>query len=293
MAFQSQAIQLIGRPVRIPANLILAMALILSVVVYITGVRQAEQSRKFAPPEQMRIALPPELQVFMALGDRYLAANLEVFRALVLSIEKTDPDSLKVLAEVQKGASKLNPAHEDNYYIGQAILPWVGYVEQTQFIVSRATDSRPWDFLPGFFYAFNRYYFENRPQEASNILLGVVDRLPSKEGVLELAAKWQEKGEDPHAALAVIRAMQRDTRDAKLKRILQMRIDRLEGLVVIREAADRYEKRTGKRLSDLHELLKTGDLKEAPQDPTGLGYALNEKGQPVLYFPPKKPIGKR
>lgn len=278
---------------RIPANLILPAALILSVVVYVMGIRQAEHSRRVSPPEQMRIALPAELQVFMAMGDRYLAANLEVFRALVLSIEKTDPDSLKVLAEVQKGVSRLNPAHEDNYYIGQAILPWVGFVEPAQFIVSRAADSRPWDFLPGFFYAFNRYYFEHKPQEASNILISVAGRLPRKEGVLELAAKWQEKGEDPQAALAVIRAMQQDTRDAKLKRILQMRIDRLEGLIVIREAAVRYEKRTGLRLNDLHELLKSGDLKEAPQDPTGLGYTLNEKGQPVLYFPPKKPIGKR
>jgi hypothetical protein len=118
-------------------------------------------------------------------------------------------------------------------------------------------------------------------------------RLPNPQGVYEVAAKWQEKGEDVQTALAVIRTMQQDTRDAKLKRILQMRIDRLEGLIVIREAAARYEKRTGKRLTDLHELLKTGDLKEAPQDPTGLGYTLNEEGQPVLFYPPRKPLGAR
>lgn len=278
---------------RIPANLILTGALILSGAVYVMGIRQTEHSRWVAPPEQLRVALPAELQVFMVMGDRYLAANLEVFRALVLSIEKTDPDSLEVLAEVQKGASRLNPAHEDNYYIGQAILPWMGFVEPAQFIESRASDARPWDFLPGFFYAFNLYYFEHKPQEASDILISVANRLPKKEGVYELAAKWQEKGEDPHTALAVIRAMQRDTRDAKLKKILQMRIDRLEGLIVIRKAAARYEQRTGKRLIDLHELLRTGDLKQAPQDPTGFGYALNEKGQPVLYFPPRKPLGIR
>ncbi len=271
----------------------MAAALALSVAAYVIGIRQTEQSRWVAMPEQMRIALPAELQVFMALGDRYLAANMEFFRALVLSIDNIDPDSLKVLAEVQKGASRLNPAHEDNYYIAQAILPWMGFVEPTQFIQSRATDARPWDFLPGFFHAFNRYYFENRPQEASNILLGVADRLPDNSGVLEIAAKWQEKGEDPQAALAVIRAMLKETRDRKLRTVLQTRIDRLEGVVALREAAARYEKRTGQPLKRLDELVASGEMRTLPLDPTGLGYVLNERGEPALYFPPKKRLGER
>lgn len=278
---------------RISTNMILAGVLALSAAVYVAGIRQTAHSRWVAPPEEMRVALPAELQVFMAMGDRYLAANLEVFRALVLSINKTDPDSLKVLAEVQRGASRLNPAHEDNYYISQAILPWMGFVEPTQFIQARATDARPWDFLPGFFYAFNRYYFEHRPQDASNILIRVAGRLPQKEGVLEIAARWQEKGDDLQAALAVIRTMQQETRDAKLKAILQMRIDRLQGVIALREAAARYEKRTGHPLVDFSQLLTSGELRELPRDPTGLGYVLNERGIPMLYFPPKKPLGAR
>lgn len=278
---------------RSSCRLMAPVALVFSLAAYVIGIKQTEQSRWIAPPEQMRIALPAELQVFMALGDRYLAANLEVFRALVLSIDKTDPDSLKVLADVQKGASRLNPAHEDNYYIGQAILPWMGFVEPTQFIESRATDARPWDFLPGFFYAFNRYYFENKPQQASNILLSVADRLPDNAGVLEIAAKWQEKGEDPHTALAVIRSMLQSTHDAKLKAALQRRIDRLEGVIALREAAARYEKRTGQRLKQLSDLVASGEMQALPRDPTGLGYALSEQGVPVLYFPSKKQLGER
>lgn len=278
---------------RVSANIVLIGALALSTALYVTGIRQVQHSRWVAPPEEMRVALPAELQVFMAMGDRYLAANLEVFRALVLSTDKVDPDSLKVLAEVQRGASRLNPAHEDNYYIGQAILPWMGFVEPTQFIQSRATDARPWDFLPGFFYAFNRYYFEHRPQEASNILINVAGRLPQKEGILEIAARWQEKGDDIQAALAVIRTMQQQTRDAKLKAVLQMRIDRLQGVLALREAAARYETRTGRSLTDLSQLVASGELKQLPHDPTGLGYVLNEQGIPMLHFPPKKPLGVR
>ena len=149
------------------------------------------------------------------------------------------------------------------------------------------------DFLPGFFYAFNRYYFEHNPQEASNILISVADRLPQKEGVLEIAAKWQEKGEDIQAALAVIRTMQRETRDAKLKTILQMRIDRLQGVIALREAAARYEKRMGRPLTDFSQLVTSGELEDLPRDPTGLGYVLNEQGNPMLYFPPRKPLGAR
>jgi hypothetical protein len=267
------------------SNLRILSAGLLGLLVYAAGINHVRKTPLVLEPETMEVALPPQLQVFLAFGDRYLATNIEVFRALVLTINDKDRPTLKVLAQVQKGASTLNPAHEDNYYIAQAILPWQGFVEQTQYIESRAMDSRPWDFLPGFFYAFNRYYFEQRPHEAAAILVKAAERLPKKEGVLEMAAKWQEKGQDPELAIRMIRAMQENSRNQKLKASLQLRIDRLEGLVALRNAADRYAKRMGHPPGNLSDLKTAGDIAQLPEDPLGIGYGLDAAGQPVLIKP--------
>ena len=222
------------------SNMAIILAALLGVLIYLAGVSRVSKTPLVMDAETMEVALPPELQVFLAMGDRYLAANIETFRALVLTINERDKTTLRVLSEVQMGASTLNPAHEDNYYIAQAILPWNDLVEPTQYVESRAMDSRPWDFLPGFFYAFNRYYFEHDPHGGAEILFRAASRLEKKEGVLEMAARWQERGEDPELAINMIRAMQESSRNQKLKDSLQMRIDRLQGLIILREAAARF-----------------------------------------------------
>lgn len=144
---------------------------------------------------------------------------------------------------------------------------------------------RPWDFLPGFFHAFNRYYFEHDPAGGAKILLSAAERLDRKEGVIEMAALWQEKGEDPRLAIDMIRALQENSRSQKLKASLQQRIDRLQGLIALREAAIRFAIRNGRPPATLDELVTAGEIRELPQDPLGIGYGLDEKGQPVLLRP--------
>lgn len=256
-----------------------------ALLVYAAGINQIRQAPVMLGPETMEVALPPELQVFLAMGDRYLAANIETFRALVLTINEKDQTTLRVLSEVQKSASTLNPAHEDNYYIAQAVLPWNDLVEPAQYIESRAMDARPWDFLPGFFHAFNRYYFEHDPHGGAEILIRSAERLEKKEGVIEMAALWQEKGEDPQLAVNMIRAMQEGSRSQKLKASLQVRIDRLQGLIALREAAAKFAERSGRPPTSLDELVRAGELERLPNDPLGIGYGLDNNGQPVLLRP--------
>lgn len=267
---------------RLASSLRIALAGGAALLLYVAGVNALRQAPRASGPETMDVALPPELQVFLAMGDRYLAANIETFRALVLTINEKDPTTLRVLSEVQKGASTLNPAHEDNYYIAQAVLPWNDLVAPAQYIESRAMEARPWDFLPGFFYAFNRYYFEHDAHGGAEILLRAAKRLEKNEGVIGMAALWQERGEDPQLAIDLIRGMQESTRSQKLKADLQVRIDRLQGLIALREAAARFAERRGRAPTSLGELLESGELARLPQDPLGIGYGLDNNGQPVL-----------
>jgi len=83
---------------------------------------------------EMEVAMPRFVQVVMAAGDRFLAANLAVFRALVVSTATMSAENYRILGIVQSDAAWLNPAQEDNYYIAAAILPWAGEVAAAQYI---------------------------------------------------------------------------------------------------------------------------------------------------------------
>ena len=106
---------------------------------------------------ELQVALPLFVQVFMTAGDRYLAANLASIRALVVTTEKMRPEDYRILSKIQDDASWLNPAHEDNYYIATAILPWNGELDTAQTILARASKARPFDYQPAFYYAFPQF----------------------------------------------------------------------------------------------------------------------------------------
>lgn len=259
------------------------LALIGVIVLYGWAVQSIGMRPRPVEPESFAVALPPELQVGLSLGDRYLAANISSFRAIVLNTNRPDATTMHVLAKVQRGVSILNPAHEDNYYTAQALLPWAGEVDDNAFIQQRAMDSRTWDWLPGFFYAFNFYYFKQDYVKAGEVLAETAQRDPqNREALLAVAARWQEKGKDLDAAISFVQGMYAANKNKQLKQTLLQRLDRLKGLKALREAAALYKQKYGQPVSSLSDLVKAGLLTRLPEDPFGMGYTLDASGVPVI-----------
>lgn len=270
----------------VKGNALLITLLAGCLLVYTVAVDFYNKSPRYQTVETMEVALPTLLQVPLALGDRYLAANVEVFRAMVLDVSDPQHQYLNTLAKVQEGVAMLNPAHEDNYYIAQAILPWGGAVGPNQHIQILAMNSRPWDFLPGFFAAFNQLYFYQNPLKAGEILYSVAGRQPEhKQQIIELAARWQEKGQDLSAAIQLVQAMEKSARNPALKNNLHLRVVRLQGLQQLRVAAEKYRLQHGHYPESLSELQQTGLIKQLPVDPLGIGYGVDATGLPVLLKP--------
>ena len=258
-------------------------ALMLLAVLYAFSVSHLKDVKRPKTSDTLNIALPPLLQVPLAGGDRYLAANIEVFRAMMVEAEGHNPAMYRVLAQVQAGASVLNPAHEDNYYIAQAILPWSGEVDANQMIQERAVASRPWDFLPAFFAGFNRFHFYQDPVAGARFLMQAAERNPENRDSLKgIAAKWYERGSDPQIAIDVIQSMQASTRSQALKQQLEQRIQRLRGLIALRKAAGEFRSRNGTPPRKLEDLVAPGLLDRLPQDPMDMGYGLDATGTPML-----------
>lgn len=234
---------------------------------------------------EIEVGLPLFVQVAVAGGDRFLAANFASIRALVTDTVRMKPDEYRVLAKVQLDASWLNPAHEDNYYTAAAILAWNGELATAQKVLERAMNARPFDYQPAFYYAFNQAHFEGDPLAASESLRAAAAKLHDDQERLlmeDYAVRLADRAADLELAIRVVEAMAKQAKRRDFQKYLLQRVERLRKLLELRVAADDYRRRNGNPPGRLDDLVGYGLLKKIPDDPFGFGFALNRQGLPVL-----------
>lgn len=241
---------------------------------------------------EMQVALPRIAQVVMAGGDRFLAANVASFRALVASTETMTTENYRIQGIVQQDVAWFNPAHEDNYYVAAAILPWNGQLDAAQEVLRRAAAARPFDAMPAFYRAFNVLHFNKDPVVASRWLLAAAEQTLDTDQRVQLqnlAAHWVAKGEDLNFAVRFHREMARTSANKAFAAHLEKRAIRLENLIELQRAVERYRERFGDLPSDIALLVKRGVLQQLPVDPIGGQYILDGGGRPqVQTFKPKE-----
>lgn len=258
---------------------------LLAVAAYLLAVRALAGHPHVQVTEELRVALPRFVQVLMAGGDRYLAANVASIRAVVAATEKMNPDNFRIQGRVQQDASWFNPAHEDNYYVAAAILPWVGELDAGQAVLRRAAEVRRFDFQPAFFYAFNIYHFLRDPAAAAAVLEKAAPYIRSEGDRItmeNLAIIWAERGYEPARALRIVEASAASARSGGFKSYLLLRAKRLRGLLALQEAAEKFKAGHDRPPRDLKELVTARLIDSIPQDPFGYGYGLDANGVPIL-----------
>lgn len=222
-----------------------------------------------------RVVISAPILLALYGGDRFLAANLEAMRLAATSTENGMTDG-HYLTRAQLVVAELNACHEDNYYLANALLTWSGAVDRGNEILQRAMDCRFWDGLPAFFYGVNRSFFDHDLDEAVRALELSAERWPENASSLRRMAIMLrvESFNDAQVALNYLQAQRDSTRDPRLRELLQLRVERLLGLIELRAAQQRYERVHGK-LTDLQQLLTRDVLAVLPEDPLGLGYELH------------------
>ncbi len=246
-----------------------------------SGLRLYDYERLDQRMEVLRVRLPLLVQLLNAGGDTYLAANLNVLRGVTVDVRVTEQETYRIQGQLQVDAASFNPRHEDNYYLAAAILPWNGQVEAGQEVLLQAAQTRTWDMWPAFYYAFNAMYFERDMPKAGHWAEIAAQRHPGNAAALRsMAAAWYERQNDSAVALDVLRAMHAHSSDAEFRKLLQARITRLEGLLVLRKAlADYRQQHDGQMPTDGQALIGYGGLETLPEDPLGAGYVLDSQGQ--------------
>jgi hypothetical protein len=220
-----------------------------------------------------RVVLSAPVLTALYGGDRFLAADLETVRLSATGTEGGQPDA-NYLVRAHEVVSELNPCHEDNYYLANALLTWGGAVDEGDKVLQRAIDCRSWDELPPFFYGFNQYFFNHNIKEAQRALGVAADRATGNAASFRKFAIMIgiEQIEDEKLALKMLEQERDKARGAKLIAMLDKRVKRLEGLVILRDAQRAYEKKTGKPLKRPQDLVTEGILDALPQDPMKIGY---------------------
>lgn len=270
---------------RRPAIPLAWVSLFAGAAAYLSAVGFLGSAARPSLVQEMQVALPRFIQVAISMGDRYLAANIATWRSLVASTEKMRPDNYAVQGRLQMDAAWLNPRQEDNYYVAAAILPWQGELDAAQYVLAAANLGRPFDWLPMFYYAFNVYYFRHDAASAADLLRKAATRatLENDRYSLEsVAASWYEKGYRPEVAVRVIDNMAAMARSSGFKKYLQVRSQRLQLLLQLRDAAARFQEEKGRRLASLDELVSAGLLPLLPEDPFRIGFAVDADGVPVF-----------
>lgn len=253
------------------------------------AVDKVKTLRRDRSAPEIQLVLPLFVQVGMAAGDRYLAANGAAVRGLVTTTAQMGAAEYEILAALQESASWLNPAHEDNYYTAAAILPWNDQVDSAQTILRRASLARPYDFQPAFLYAFHLLYFKHQPEGAAAWLQMAAGRLSDENErlmMLNYAVRWMDKSRDLDNAIAVISALAKQARRADFRAYLEQRVVRLNNLKLVRANAKEFARRFGRPLQKPDELVSSGIMKQLPKDPFGYGYAMGRDGQVMLHQGP-------
>lgn len=246
-----------------------------------SGLRLHDYERLDQRLEVLRVRLPLLVQLLYSGGDPYLAANLNVFRSVVVDTAVTERETYRIQGQLQADAARFNPLHEDNYYLAAAILPWNDQVDAGQEVLLKAAQARTWDMWPAFYYAFNAMYFERDMTKAGRWAEIAAQRNPKNAPALRsMAAAWYERQNDSAVALDVLRNMHAQSTDKEFRRLLQARIARLEGLLALRAAlADYRQQHQGKLPAAWEQLIGYGGLKVFPEDPLGAGYTLDASGE--------------
>jgi hypothetical protein len=274
------------------SSLKLSLALVVAAAIFATTTHRLKTAPRYEVRAQLRVALPLFVQVAMTMGDRYLAANLATIEIMVVDTSKMRPDEFAIQAQLQQDVSWLNPGNEDNYYVAAAILSWANQVDAAQNVLARATDARPYDYQPAFYYGFNQLHFRHDPAGASAWLRQSAEHLldgPNKIQMLNLAAIWLDRTDDLSMAIIVVENMAKQATRPDFRKYLELRVQRLQGLKTLRDAAVIYRQHHGKAPTQLDELVTDKLIPTVPVDPFGFGYDIDAQGNVVLRSRPPAP----
>lgn len=236
----------------------------------------------------MYITPPLIAQIAISGGDKFLAANIAVFRSLIAQPYGGNEKNYATQAIIQSDASRLNPAHEDNYYVAAAMLPWHDQTQAAQSILFSASQARPFDWMPPFFYAFNQYHFLQDPiggAEWMRIASTHTEDVDNQIWLNKISATWISRGVNRENSYHLLLGMASEAHHKSLKKEILKRAEQLHNLIELDQASKEFLVEHGHYPASINDLLAT---KIIPKDPFNAEYFIDPFGRTQIKSKSKK-----
>jgi hypothetical protein len=181
------------------------------------------------------------------------------------------------VARLLEQSSVLDPYFKQTYSLAQGTLPWHAQkFDETFAILERSRQHRTWDWIPGFFIAFNHFYFFEDHTAASEALMTASRVHAAPPALATWAARLASKTGQFQAAIEFLAGTYESTEDEQQKAMLKTRIEALQNAYVIQQAVDQFKGQYNRFPTDFDELVDANILPDIPINPYHRQYALNE-----------------
>ena len=178
-----------------------------------------------------------------------------------------------------ESAVKLDPYNMDCYYFTQAVMVWdMKQVKEANALLEYGMKYRSWDWYLPFFLGFNYSYILKDYADAAKYYERV-GQLTGNELSINLAGRYMYEAGQTDQAIAYLTAMVKTATNSSIKKSFETRLDAFRKVKLIEIARDTYRKKYRKLPTSINSLLTSGLLHQAPHDPYGGVFYLDEKGQ--------------
>ncbi|HOP48928.1 MAG TPA: hypothetical protein PK874_14845 [Desulfobacteraceae bacterium] len=254
-------------------TILLFLCLCLFVVLYAAGFTAVKGARQsLGVNYRLDVSpLPPDLLKIFSGEFRGLVADyilLEI-ASFVGSNKKISNEEWNRIVLAFEQSLNLDPYFEQTYVVAQGLLPWEAKLpEKAISLLDISRKHRPWDWRPGYYMAFDWYYFLHDYAKASEAFLEAAKIKGAPVLLAVLGGRFALKGGRTQAAIVLLQAMLNDPdMDEYKEKEITDRIDALKGVMLLESALKKFKEIYNYLPDSLYELIEKGFLEQLPENP--------------------------
>jgi hypothetical protein len=213
------------------------------------------------------------------LADVIFSRTMTWYGGKVIRDEKLSAEEWDWIYANMDVATDLDPYFNDPYLFGAVNLAWeADQVEAANALLEKALEKRDWDWSIPFYLGFNHFYFLQDNSRAAAYLMQASER-PGGSGVLaQLATRLLYQERNTENAIIFLREIIRKTEEGQTRDIYLIRLEALEGILLLERAVATFSERHGRKPAALDELVEAGILRALPRDPYGGRFYIDADG---------------
>jgi tetratricopeptide (TPR) repeat protein len=223
--------------------------------------------------------LPKEVLTIVAGEFKGLLADflmLEISAFIDAGEEKSEEDWKRIIYHFSQ-IMALDPYFSQTYRMVQAFLPWKGHVEPANELLEVARQHLTWDWYPGFFIGFNYFNELKDYAKASKYLLEASKMEGAPPLLATLGSRLAQESGQTVTAIAFLKTMLKNPdNDDVARKMLSMRLEVLEGVLLLERAIKVYENQLGRPIERLEDLVTSGILSQLPEHGESGSYGYEE-----------------